>query len=195
MEVWLVMHFDSPISAALVAPNHDGQVARCSQPTPPPNHAVMSDHEDDDVAKAMGAVQTAYSDLQALRTSRKSKMPPSLSDTDKVLLKIRDELDGLTDSTRSLSIFREYAMKEMGSSVETPLSDAIVHDMKAIAAYFRHIKHVDPTKRPDDLDEQKCGNIKDMVERYETVVSAVSNRHKTCVRNESTQCMYLIDPS
>jgi hypothetical protein len=155
----------------------------------------MSDHEETDVARTIRAVRTAYDDLQALRASRRSKIPASMSDADKALNKLYAKLSVLTDSPEELSIFREFTLKETSNSVQTPLSDAIVHDMEAMATYFRSIKSEGPAETPGDLDEQKSQNIKAIVDRYKTIVSTMLSKHKVCVQDESTRCVYLADPS
>jgi hypothetical protein len=155
----------------------------------------MSDHEEEDVARAIRAVRAAYDDLPTLRASRHSKIPLSLSDADKALDKLCAKLNVLTDSPEALSIFREYTLKETSHSVQTSLSDAIVHDMEAVATYFRSMKLESPAETPGDLDEQKFRNIKEMVDQYKAIVSKMLRKHKMCVQDESSRCIYLADPS
>jgi hypothetical protein len=150
----------------------------------------MSDHEEEDVARAVRAVQTAYEDLQALRASRHSNIPSSLSDAEKALDKLCSKLSVLGGSPDVLSIFHEYTVKEVSNSVGTSLSDAIVHDMEAMATYFRAMKPVGLT---GDLDKGKCRSIKAIVDRYKTIVSTLLSKYKECVQDESTQCMHLVD--
>jgi hypothetical protein len=153
----------------------------------------MSEHEEEDVARVMTTIRAASNDLQALRASRHSNIPSSLSNLDKTLDKLCGKLYVLADSTDALSIFCAYTSKEAGNSVETSLSDAIVHDMEATATYFRAMKLTDLAGIPGDLDEQKCQNIKAIIERYLTIVSAVLSKHKECVQDKSTRCTYLAD--
>jgi hypothetical protein len=150
----------------------------------------MSYHEEDSVALAMRAVRTACEDLQALRASHHSNIPSSLSDAEKALDKLCSKLSVLNDSPEALSVFREYTVKVANSSVETSLSDAIVHDMEAMATYFRAMKPVGLT---NDLDKQKCRSTKAIVDRYKTIVSTVLRKYKECVQDKPTECMYPID--
>jgi hypothetical protein len=172
----------------LPAPSYSGSAAHYSRRTP------ISDNEEDDVARAVRAVRTAYDDLQALRTSRHLSIPSSLSDADKVLDEICGQLDVLADSTEALSIFRAYTLKEVGHPIETSLSDAIVHDMEATATYFKAMKPINLTEIQGDWDEQKCQKIKAIIGRYRTIVSMVLNKHKEYVQDRSTKCTYPVDP-
>jgi hypothetical protein len=173
-----------------LAPSHDGQAAHQSRPAPPATHAVMSDQEEEHVASAMRAVRTAYEDLQALRASRHLKIPSSLFDAEKAMDKLNGELSFLNNSPEALFIFRQYTVKEASSSVGTSLSDTMVHDMEAMATYFRAVT---PVGLANDLDEQKCRSIKATVDRYKTIVSTVLNKYKECVQNESARRMYPVD--
>jgi hypothetical protein len=172
-------HVHPLIGVASLAPNYDGQ-------------AGISYHEEDDVPRAMRAVQTAYDALQALRASHHSNIPSSLSDAEKAMDKLSGKLSVLNDSPEALSIFCEYTVKEASNSVGTSLSDAIVHDMEAMATYFRAMKPVGPT---DDWDEQKYRSIKAIIDRYKMIVSTVLSKYKECVQDKSTQYMYLVDSS
>jgi hypothetical protein len=163
---------------ARLAPSHDSQAAHHSRPLPLATHAVTSDHEEEDVATAVRAVRATYDALQALRESRPSKIPSSLSNASAALNRMFGDLELLTDSAEALSIFRVYIVKETNSSVGTSLSNAIVDDMKATATYFRTMTPVGPSKIPGGLDKQKCRNIKEMVNQYETIVSMVLGKHK-----------------
>jgi hypothetical protein len=97
----------------------------------------MYNHEEEDVGRALRAVRAAYDNLQALRASRHSEIPSSLSNADTTLDKLCGKLNILTDSSEALSIFGAYTLKEANSSVEISLSDAIVSDMEAMAIYFK----------------------------------------------------------
>jgi hypothetical protein len=121
----------------------------------------MSYHEEDEVARVMRAVRTAYDALQALRESRHSNIPPSLSDAEKAMDKLSGRLSVLNNSPEALSIFREYTVKEASNSVGTSLSDAIVHDMEAMATYFKAMK---PEGFTGDLDEHRCRSIRTIVD-------------------------------
>jgi hypothetical protein len=183
----------SSINVASLAPNHDNQVAHHSQPKPLAINAVMSDHEEEDVARATRAVRAAYDALQALRASRHLKIPSSLYNAGAALNRILYNLEVLTESTEALSIFRAYTVKEASNSVGASLSDAIVHDMGETETCFEAMKPVGPSRITDDLDKQKCRNIKEMVDQYETIISMVLSKHKECVSNESTYCACLAD--
>jgi hypothetical protein len=155
---------------------------------------MMSEHGKEDITRAIKAVRTAYDDLQAFRGSRHSNIPSSLSSLDKTLDKLCGKLYVLADSTDALSIFRTYTPHESSNSVGSSLSDAIVHDMEATATYFRVMKTAGLTGTPGDLDEQKCQNIKAIINRYKTIVSAMLNRHRECVKDKPTRCTYPVDP-
>jgi hypothetical protein len=150
----------------------------------------MSYHEEDEVARVMRAVRTAYDALQALRESRHSNIPPSLSDAEKAMDKLSGRLSVLNNSPEALSIFREYTVKEASNSVGTSLSDAIVHDMEAMATYFKAMK---PEGFTGDLDEHRCRSIRTIVDRYKTIVSTVFSKYKECVQDIPTRFMHHVD--
>jgi hypothetical protein len=155
----------------------------------------MADHKEEDVARAMKAVRTALNDLQALRASRHSRIPSLLSDAEEALDELCAKLNVLTESPEALSIFRDYTVKKSSNSVEVSLFDAIVCDMEATATYFRTMKPVGLAEIQGELDEQECQNIKEMVDRYKVIISAVLSKHKECVQDEPTRCLYCVDPS
>jgi hypothetical protein len=146
----------------------------------------MYNHKEEDVGRALRAVRAAHDNLQALRASRHSEIPSSLSNADTTLDKLCGKLNILIDSSEALSTFDAYTLKEVNSSVETSLSDAIVSDMEAMAIYFKAMKPVGLAGIPGELDEQKCQNIKAIIDRYKTIVSTVLSKHKECVQDKST---------
>jgi hypothetical protein len=149
----------------------------------------MPHHEKGDVARATRAVQTACDDLQAFQASCHLQIPSSLSDIVTVLDQLCVKLNVLTDSTEALSIFRACTLKEESNHVETLLSDAIVHDMEATATYFRTMTPEGPAELPATLNEQECRKVKDMVDRYVTIVSSMLSDLKECVRIQSSRCL------
>jgi hypothetical protein len=151
----------------------------------------MAEHEEEDVARAIRAVRAAYDDLQALRSSRHSKIPTSLSNASRALDKLCCNLNLLT-ATEALSIYRAFTLKEANCSVETSLSDALVRDMEAIATHFRFMKPVDSTEALSDLNEQECRNIEDLVVRYDTTVFSVLTQHNACVYDDRLEAFILL---
>jgi hypothetical protein len=115
------------------------------------------------------------------------QIPSSLPDIVVALDQLCAKLSVLTDSTEALSIFRACTVREESDSVETSLSDAIIHDMKATAAYFRTETSEGPAETPAILSEQECQKVKDMVDRYVTIVSTMLGNPKECVRIESNR--------
>jgi hypothetical protein len=143
----------------------------------------MSEHEEEDVARVIRAVRTAYDDLQALRASRHSNIPSSLSNVDKTLDKLYGKLNLLMGSTEALSIFRGCTVNVTSNSVVILLSGAIGNDMEATAKYLRNMTHVGPVSLLGDV-HRNCRKIQQMVDRYETVVSTVLSKHKEYVHGE-----------
>jgi hypothetical protein len=153
----------------------------------------MSNHEEEDVTRAKKAVRAAYNDLQELRASRDSKIPPSLSNASAALDKLSCNLNLLT-SPEALTIFRAFTLKEPNGSIETTLSDVIERDMKAVATHFRFMKPVGSTVTPDDLNEQECHNIEDLVVRYDIIVFSVLTRHNAYVYcGQLEACIFLTE--
>jgi hypothetical protein len=147
--------------------------------------AVMSDDEEADVLRAKNTVRTAYDNLQALKKSRGSTIPSSLSKAGVALDQLSRNLDLLTASSEALSIFRGYVLRGTSVSSGTSLSDAIVDDMQAIATYFRFMKPISPSEMLGNLNEQQCRDIEDMVDRYERIVHSVLSQHNMCVWDRS----------
>jgi hypothetical protein len=146
----------------------------------------MHHHEVGDVAKATRAVRTACDDIQAFRASRHLQVPSSLHDIVIALDQLCAKLDVLSDSTEALSIFRVCTLRHERNSVETALSDAIIHDMDAMATYFRTMMPEGAAELPVTMSEQECQKVKEMVHRYESIVSTMLSKHKECVQDEFT---------
>jgi hypothetical protein len=165
-------------SVVLLAHNLEGRDVLHSRPT--------LHHDEEDVLKATRAVRAACDDLRAFRASHHLQIPSSLSDVTKALDKFCAKLDVLSDSTGAPSVFHGYTLKQEGDFVETTLSYSIVHDMEATATYFKAMTLEGPVDMPATVSEQEYRNIKEMVDRYETVVSTMLSKHKECVPDEST---------
>jgi hypothetical protein len=144
----------------------------------------MSEHEEEDVARVMRAVRSAYDNLQALRASHSSNIPSSLSNVDKTLEKLYGRLNLLTGSTEALSIFRGCTVNVTSNSVEILLSGAIMNDMEATAKYLKNMTRVGLGNRSGDFHEQNCQKIQQTVDRYEMIVSTVLSKHKEYVHDE-----------
>jgi hypothetical protein len=152
----------------------------------------MAHHEEADIAKATRAVRTACDGLQSFRASRHLQISSSLPDIIIALDQLCAKLNILADSTEALSIFRACTLREESDSVETSLSDAIIHDMKVTAVYFRTETSEGSAETPVTLSEHECQKVKEMVYQYESIVSTMLSKHKECVQDESTQCVCLL---
>jgi hypothetical protein len=178
-----------PIGLAFLALDQEGRDVLYSRPGP---HHVKGD-----VAKATKAVRTAYDDLQAFRASHGLELPSSLPNIAKSLDKLCAELNVIADSTEALSIVHGCALGQESDSAETPLPNAIVHDMEATATCFRTMRYASPIEMSAALGEQQCQKIQEMVDRYETIASTILNKHKECVlieQNPRVWLLSLIDP-
>jgi hypothetical protein len=151
----------------------------------------MAHHEEEDIAKTTRAVRIACEGLQSFRASRHLQIPSSLPAIVIALDQLCAKLNVLTDSTEALSIFRACTLREESDSVETALSDAIIHDMEAAATYFRTMMPKGPAELPVTLSQHECQKVKDMVHRYESIVSTMLSKHKECVQDKSTRCVCL----
>jgi hypothetical protein len=146
----------------------------------------MSSNEDAEVARAAKAVQKAYDDLQVLRTSRKLMVPLSLLVASTALDKLRCNLNLVAGSAEALAIFCSFSLKQTSISPKTLLSDALVHDMTAIALHFRLMVPASLLEISGNLDEGECQNIAGMVDRYDRTVFSVLVQRTMCVQvNES----------
>jgi hypothetical protein len=171
-------------SVAFIALNHESRDVHYTQ--------SMAHHEEEDIAKATRAVCTACDDVEAFRASRHLQIPSSLPDIVIALDQLCANLSVLADSTKALSIFRACTLREESDSVETPLSDAIIHDMEAAATYFKAMTPEGSIELPVTLSEQECQKVKEMVHRYESIVSTMLSKHKECVQDEFTGCVCLL---
>jgi hypothetical protein len=141
----------------------------------------MPETEKAEVIRAIKAVQSAYDDLQALRTSRHALVPLSLLVASTALDKLSRNLDLLASSAEALAVFNVFSVAEPGVSIRTSLSNALVHDMETIAKHLRSMIPQDPAGTPDDLDDQKCRDVADMVDRYDRTIFSVLTRYNVCV--------------
>jgi hypothetical protein len=161
-----VIYGDPSISAAFLA----HKPAHYSQLTFLAIYAVMSDHEEADVARAIKAVRSAYDDLQALRRSRPSMIPLSLEVAGMALDKLSYNLNLVAGSAEISSSFYASTMRRSSVSTGVLLPDALVQDMEAIAQHFQHMVPTDATEIMSDLDEQQCIDIADMVDFYDRAI-------------------------
>jgi hypothetical protein len=140
----------------------------------------------------MKAVRKAYDDLQALLTSHGLTIPLPLhvaASDDLVPLvvagtaldKLSCNLNLVAGSAEALAMFRSFSLKETSISPETSLSDALLHDMEAIARHFRLMTPTSPVKTSGDLDERECRDIAGMVDRYDRTVFSVLVQRTMCV--------------
>jgi hypothetical protein len=144
---------------------------------------MMSSNEDAQVTRATKAVRTAYDDLQALQTSHNSMIPLSLLVASTALDKLSCNLNLVAGSAEALAIFCSFSLKQTSVSPETLLSDALVHDMEAIARHFRLMTPATPLEMSSALDEEECGDIAGMVDRYDRTVFSVLVQRTACVRD------------
>jgi hypothetical protein len=147
----------------------------------------MAHHGEEDIAKATRAVRTACDGLQSFRAIRHLQIPSLLPDIVIALDQLCVNLSVLTDSSEALSIFRACTLREESDSVETPLSDAIIHDMEAAATYFRTMTPEGPAELPFTLSEQECRRFEETVHRYVTIVTTILGKPKKCVQIESNR--------
>jgi hypothetical protein len=142
---------------------------------------VMSNNGHADVSRAMTAVRKAYNDLQALRTRHNSMIPLALLVASTALDKLSCNLNLVASSTEALAMFRSFSLMETGVSPATLITDALVHDMEAIARHFRLMTPASLVEASGDLDEQECRDIAGMVDRYDRTVFSALVQHTACV--------------
>jgi hypothetical protein len=145
----------------------------------------MSSNGDADIKSAIEAVQKAYDDLQALRTSPNLKIPLSLLVASTALERLLCGLNLLAESLDARTHFDAVALEATSITARTWLSDALVHDIQTIARHFRCMTPTDPTDTDDTLNPLECRNIAEMVDRYDrTMFSALIQRDK-CVQDKA----------
>jgi hypothetical protein len=144
---------------------------------------VMASNEGADVAKAMKAVRKAYDDLQALRTSHDFKIPLLLLVASTALDKLSCNLKLIAGSVETLARLCTCSLKEASTSPGTSLSNALVHDMEAIARHFRLMTPATRVEITGDLDEGECRDIVEMVDRYDRAVFSVLVQRSGCVQD------------
>jgi hypothetical protein len=99
--------------------------------------------------------------------------------------KLSSDLSLLASSEKALAVFCAFSVKLTSNSAGILLSDALVHDMEAIATHLRSMMPSVSTGTPGELKEQECQDIADMVDRYDRTVYSVLTRHNMCVRVKS----------
>jgi hypothetical protein len=141
----------------------------------------MSNDGHADVAWTMKAVRKAYDDLQALQTRYNSMIPLALLVASTALDKLSCNLNLVTGSAGALAMFRSFSLTETGISPAASLSDALVHDMEAIARHFRLMTPASPVETLGHLDKRECQDIAGMVDRYDRTVFSALVQRTACV--------------
>jgi hypothetical protein len=140
----------------------------------------MSENREGQVMKVTKAVRGAYDDLRALRASHPN-IPLSLLVANNALDKLSSDLNLLATSEEALAIFCAFSVKDTSNSTGTMLSDALVHDMEAIATHLKSMMPSASAGTRGELEEQECLDIANMVDRYDRAVCSVLMRHSMCV--------------
>jgi hypothetical protein len=136
----------------------------------------MSDDARLEVERAMRAVRKAYDDLQALRTSRDSMVSLSLLAANTGLDKLSCNLNLLVSSVEALTGFGACTLVSTGTS----LSNALVHDMEAVARRFESMMPTGSAEELSDMHEQECKDIAEMVDGYDRTIFSVLIQRNVC---------------
>jgi hypothetical protein len=184
-----------PFSAAsprLANDKRDKRCAPCSQPLPTREIrlqlvcficSVMSHDFGHVVEKARVAVRAAHNDFRSLyaATSDPRSMPTSLHVTGNTLDKLAQNLDLLSRSTNALSSEVTQQAFDTRMSDDVKLSDAILHDMTAVASRLRGMTPSASSEPVMAMEEDQCLDIENMTIRYDQAISAILHHHSSCV--------------
>jgi hypothetical protein len=145
----------------------------------------MSSKGDAGIKNAIKAVRKAYDDLQALRTSPNLMIPLSLLVANTALKRLLCGLNLLAESSDARTQFDAVALGATSITARTWLSDALVHDIQAIARHFRCMTPTDPAEIMLTLNELECRNIAEMVDRYDRTIFSALIQHNECVQDKA----------
>jgi hypothetical protein len=138
----------------------------------------MSEDVIEVVDMARKAVRAAHEEFRALYIAvDSSSIPLPLIIAGADLDKISTNLGVLAGSNSALSHELLSYLFETRVAPHVALSHAMVNDMNVVAGRLRSMRLSESTDPLADLDENQCRDVREMVKRYDTLVSSVLSRH------------------
>jgi hypothetical protein len=135
------------------------------------------------VEKAQLAVRAAHNDFRSLykAISNPRSMPTALHVTGITLDSLAQNLELLARSTNALSSDVAHKVFDAHMSDEVKLSDAILHDMTAVASRLRLMTPSASSEPVMVMEEDQCRDIENIATRYDQAISSILLHHSSCV--------------
>jgi hypothetical protein len=136
------------------------------------------------IDKVREAVRGTHNDFLSLYAAvDKGAIPVSLLVAGSGLGKLTYSLDLLATSTAALSSTYVRDLFEIRMTAGVKLSDAITHDMGAVASCLRLMMPSNSEKQVMVMEEHQCRDVADMVDRYDRTISSTLIHYNVCVQS------------
>jgi predicted ABC-class ATPase len=143
------------------------------------------------VAKIREAVRGAHTNFRSLyEAADRDSIPVSLLLAGSTLDKLTYNLGLLATSTAALSSNYVRALLEVRMTADAKLSDAITHDMDAVASCLQLMMPSKSSESVMVMDEHQCRNVADVVDRYDRTISSTLIHYNMCVRSSTATSIY-----
>jgi hypothetical protein len=145
------------------------------------------------IDKVREAVRGARNDFRSLYASvdkDKGAIPVSLLVAESALDKLTYNLDLLATSAAALSSNYVRALFDTRMTAGVKLSDAITHDMGAVASCLRLMMPSKSSEPVMAMEEHQCRGIADMVDRYDRTISSTLIHYNVCVQSSTSTSIY-----
>jgi hypothetical protein len=134
------------------------------------------------LAKVIEAVRGAHNNFRSLYAAvDKGSIPVSLEVAGSALDKLMQNLDLLAGSTSALTSDYVRELFDTPMAADVKFSDAITHDMDAVASCLRLMMPSRSSEPVMAIEEHQCRDVTEMVERYDRTISSALIHHDVCV--------------
>jgi hypothetical protein len=134
------------------------------------------------LGKVREAVRGAHNDFRSLCAAvDEGSIPVSLLVAGSTLDKLTHNLDLLARSMSALTSDNVRELFDTHMTADVKLSDAITHDMDAVASCLRLMMPLNSSKPVMAMEEHQCRDVADMVDRYDLTISSALIHHNAWV--------------
>jgi hypothetical protein len=141
--------------------------------------------------KVIEAVRGAHNDFRALYvTVDRNSIPVSLEVAGTAFEKLTQNLDLLARSTSALASDHVRELFDTRMTADVKFSDAITHDMDAVASCLRLMMPSDSTKPVMAMKEHQCRDVAEMVDRYDRTISSTLIHHSLYVQSPTVTSVH-----
>jgi hypothetical protein len=133
------------------------------------------------IDKVREAVRGAHVDFRSLYAAvDRGSIPVSLEVAGTAFDKLTQNLDLLARSTSALTSDHVRELFDTRMTADVKFSDAIAHDMDAVASCLRLMMPSNSSEPMMAMEERQCRNVADMVDRYDRIISSALIHHNVC---------------